>query len=79
MTVLTGHDARDVGDDDRLAKHGALEDVANGSVGRLPHLPELELCKAQNVDAIASHHAHQEVKVKRGAAACVDGGRKNHD
>lgn len=43
---LTGHDAGDVGDNNRLAEHGPVEDIADGTVGRLPHLLQLELWNA---------------------------------
>lgn len=33
-----GHQARDVADHNRLPEHGAVEDVADGAVGALPHL-----------------------------------------
>lgn len=42
---LTRHNAGDVGDDDRLTEHGSVEDVADGAVGGLPHLLQLELWK----------------------------------
>ncbi|CAG9096414.1 unnamed protein product, partial [Plutella xylostella] len=38
-----GDEPRDVLADDGLAEHGAAEDVADGAVGALPHLLELEL------------------------------------
>src|SRR5690606_33875699 len=38
-----GHQARHVGDDDRLAEDDAAEDVADRAVGALPHLLEPEL------------------------------------
>ena len=41
-----GHQARHVLADDRLAEDHAAEDVADGAVGRLPHLLELELFDA---------------------------------
>lgn len=41
---LTGHDTGDVGDDDGLPEHSSVEDVPDGSVGRFPHLLQLELC-----------------------------------
>src|SRR5690606_33753393 len=44
--VPTGDQARDVGDDDRLAEDHAAEDVADGAVWRLPHLLEAELLDA---------------------------------
>jgi hypothetical protein len=47
--ALTGDHARDVGADDGLAEDRAVEDVANGAVGRLPHLLEAELCAPRRV------------------------------
>ncbi|AFT99004.1 NADP-dependent isocitrate dehydrogenase [Nocardia brasiliensis ATCC 700358] len=41
-----GHQARDVGDDDRGAEDGAAEDVADGAVGRAPHLLQAEFLDA---------------------------------
>ena len=40
--VPAGHQTRDIGDDDRLAEDRAAEDVADGAVGRFPHLLEAE-------------------------------------
>ena len=37
-----GHEPRDIADDDRLAEDHAPENVADGAVGALPHLLELE-------------------------------------
>jgi hypothetical protein len=42
----TGYESRHVLADDRLAEDGAAEDVADGAVGRAPHLLELELLHA---------------------------------
>jgi hypothetical protein len=41
-----GHQAGDVRADDRLAEHDAAEDVADGPVGRAPHLLQAELLDA---------------------------------
>ncbi|CDX59859.1 NADP-dependent isocitrate dehydrogenase (modular protein) [Mesorhizobium plurifarium] len=43
------HQARHVLHDDRLAEDGAAEDVADGAVGRLPHLLQLEFLDARLV------------------------------
>ena len=47
--VPAGHEARDVGDDDRLAEDHAAEDVADRAVRALPHLLEAELLDARLV------------------------------
>ena len=47
--VPAGHEARDVGDDDRLAEDDAAEDVADRAVRALPHLLEAELLDARLV------------------------------
>ena len=44
-----GHQPRHVLADDRLAEDHAAQDVADGAVGRLPHLLELELFDARLV------------------------------
>ncbi|GMA36355.1 hypothetical protein GCM10025876_25590 [Demequina litorisediminis] len=44
-----GDQTRDVRDDDGLAEHDAAEDVADGAVGRHPHLLETELLHARLV------------------------------
>lgn len=41
---LTRHNAGDVGDNDGLAEHRSVENVADSSVRRLPHFLQLELC-----------------------------------
>ena len=43
------HEAWDVGHDNGLAKNGAVEEVANGAVGRAPHALQLELLHALRV------------------------------
>src|SRR4029453_4060355 len=51
MGVAADHDRlgpvwyqpRDVGDDDRFAEDDATQDVADGAIGRCPHLLEVEL------------------------------------
>ena len=40
-----GHNARDVAADDGLSEHCASQNVPDGSIGGLPHLLQLELCK----------------------------------
>src|SRR5215213_4630936 len=52
-----GHEPRHVRADDRLAENHASENVANGAVGRLPHLLEAELLHALLVgrDGCAFH------------------------
>lgn len=42
-TPLTWHDAGDVGDNNGLPEDSSVEDVADSSVGGLPHLLQLEL------------------------------------
>ena len=44
-----GHEAGDVIDDDRFSEDGATNDVSDGTVGRLPHLLEVELGDASLV------------------------------
>lgn len=46
--LLTWHDAGDVGDNDGLPEDGPVEDVADRSVGGLPHTLQLELCMSTN-------------------------------
>ena len=41
-----GHEARHVLADDRLAEDHAAQDVADGAVGRLPHLLQMEFFDA---------------------------------
>lgn len=40
---ITWNDARDVGDHNRLAEDGSVENVSDGAIGALPHLLEIEL------------------------------------
>ena len=47
--VQPGHEARHVAADDGLAEDDAAEDVADGAVGALPHLLEVELFDARLV------------------------------
>lgn len=54
-----GHQAGDVLADDGLPEHRASQDVADGAVGRTPHLLELELLHAiliwRNCGALDAH------------------------
>ncbi len=47
--VPVRHESRHVLDDDRLAEHHAIENVADGAVRRLPHLFQVELFDARFV------------------------------
>lgn len=47
--------AGDVLHDDWLAEDGAIENIADCAIGRLPHLLEVELCMATGSAVITMH------------------------